>query len=128
MSLLDRKPFQELQVGEKVYLLKPLTLQIQESTVVKSAWHPKSLGRVWVLEIYKPTELKVTDEAMKIAKEELGTSTTMQIFVEPHAYMATLMIKPQPSVLCTNKQILQKWTDTPDRETLRLLEELRKNV
>lgn len=110
--LKTKKPFNSLQPGDKLYILKPFTTDILETLVVKSQAHPKSKRGVWVLEVNKVIlgVKGVTEEKLQFAKDAYGTKTTMTIFVQGSGHLNLVVIDPAPTVVATEKQYIEQWT------------------
>ena len=124
-----KKPFEKVLPGDQIYMLKPLTIQILSATVIKSAVHPKSQNKfVWALEFYKPTELPFEDETLRMAKENFGAATTMQVIVPKDANLIMVVIRPLPTMICTEENTLTEWLDKADKETLELLTQMRGKI
>lgn len=126
------KKFKDLLPQEKLYMLEPLSRNILETSIIKSAAHPKSAGgKVWVLEIYKFSKLaSITEDKLKMAKENYDSNTTMQVFVEHDASLAIIRVgdpkQLNVTVICTDRALLKTWMDQQGKEVLELEKELRK--
>ncbi len=123
------KSFKDIVAGEKLYVLEPLTNKIQETKVLESFKHPKSLtGKVWVLKILKLSKIeKITEETLEKAKE-YGSDVTLQILVDADESMVLLKFpneKVSVTVVSTDENKLRRWIEKPSKEVSEMLKLLK---
>lgn len=118
------KRFSDVVKGDKVFILRPFSKEVLESTVLASFVHPTSLTKkVWVLEIYRVfLQKSITDEHLAKAKEH-GTDTTQQVFVDAGQSLV-LLTKPTVTAFSTDRQLLETWVNKPGKEVSALIKEL----
>ena len=110
------KLFQDVQAGDKVYTIDPRKREILEMEVRNAEIHPKSTsGNVMVIEAYTALDKHgVGDEQMKTAKDE-GVENTTQKFLLPKDAKLVILQTKVPTVLCADKQYLEKWMNKKKR-------------
>jgi hypothetical protein len=94
-------------------------LDIDELGVIQSKPHPKSKGQVWIIQAY--TKLadrfsSVTEDKLKIAKEEGVTNTSHIFLLNQEESMQMVMTRPVPTIISSDKEYLEEWLKKNQKE------------